>query len=112
MIRDNILSTKSNTFGILPGEVSKDIAIKARARRLEMNLSQSALAKRSGVSLGTLKRFERTAEISLKNLLQLAAAMDSADGFTGLFAESKYSTFEEAVEPVSYGRRKRGRLNE
>lgn len=112
MIRDNMLSTKTDFSGFLPGDLAKGIAARARERRLEMNLSQAALAKRSGVSLGTLKRFERTAEISLKNLLLLGTAMDSSDGFLNLFAERKYSSFEEAVESSSYGARKRGRINE
>jgi transcriptional regulator with XRE-family HTH domain len=112
MIRDNIISTKTDFSGFLPGDLAKGIAARARQRRLEMNLSQAALAKRSGLSLGTLKRFERTAEISLKSLLLLSTAMDSADGFKNLFADRKYTSFEEAVEPASYGSRKRGRINE
>ncbi|HRU38895.1 MAG TPA: helix-turn-helix transcriptional regulator [Candidatus Goldiibacteriota bacterium] len=112
MIKDNILTTKSDIYGFMPGEISKDISKRARERRLELNLSQAALAKRSGVSLGTLKRFERIAEISLKNLLLLAAAMDALDGFKGVFSGRNYATFEEAVESGPYRKRKRGRINE
>jgi transcriptional regulator with XRE-family HTH domain len=112
MTRDNILASKSNIYGFMPGEMAKDLAARARARRLELNLSQAALAKRSGVSLGTLKRFERMAEISLKNLLLLAVAMDAAEGFKSIFSDRNYATFEEAVDTGEYRARKRGRINE
>ncbi|MCE5299788.1 MAG: helix-turn-helix domain-containing protein [Spirochaetia bacterium] len=112
MIKDNIISTDSNAAGRLPGELAGGIADRARRCRLELNLSQLALAKRSGVSLGTLKRFEKTSEISLKHLLLLASAMDAADGFNALFSGRKYSSFEEAVGLSSRGGRKRGMINE
>jgi len=38
--------------------IAQGIAIRLRNRRLALNLSQQALATRSGVSLGSLKRFE------------------------------------------------------
>ena len=52
-----------------PQSLAEGIAKRVRARRLELNLTQQALAKRSGVSLGSLQRFENQAEISLKSLL-------------------------------------------
>ena len=51
--------------------IAKVIAMKVREKRLYFNLTQQALSKKSGVSLGSLKRFERTHEISLRNLLLL-----------------------------------------
>jgi transcriptional regulator with XRE-family HTH domain len=112
MIKDNILAVKSSIYGFMPGEMAKDIAARARESRLDMNLSQSALAKRSGASLGSLKRFERTGEISLKNLLLLAVALDAAEGFKSIFLNRNYATFEEAVGTGTYRARKRGRINE
>ena len=82
MIKDNILSIKSDFIGSSPVEIGRGISLRARTRRLELNLTQAALASRSGVSLGTLKRFERYGEISLKNLLLLAVALKSIDGFS------------------------------
>jgi transcriptional regulator with XRE-family HTH domain len=111
-IRDNIISTKDDFNGYMPGEIAKEIAGRVRSRRLELNLSQAALAKRSGVSLGTLKHFERTSEISLKSLVLLAAAMDAADGFKNIFSTRNYATFDEAVSVKNRRTRKRGRIND
>ncbi|MBN2753418.1 MAG: helix-turn-helix transcriptional regulator [Candidatus Goldbacteria bacterium] len=112
MIKDNILSTKLNVdnFGVY--DLSAGISLRARTRRLELNLSQSALSSRSGVSLGTLKRFERSGEISLKHLLMLAAALKSTKEFNLLFTTQNYATFEEAVSIKKTRKRKRGRIND
>ena len=48
----------------------QEIAERAKFRRLEQNLTQEGLALRSGVSLGSIKRFERSGEISLKSLME------------------------------------------
>lgn len=67
-------------------ELIRDIAAAAKARRLSMNLTQRGLAQRSGVSLGTLKKFERTGKISLESLLNIAMALGATQGFESLFA--------------------------
>ncbi len=108
---DNILSFKGVIDGNNPGDMLKGISVRVRARRLERNLTQAALAARSGVSLGTLKRFEHTGEISLKHLLMLAVVLDCTDNFSILFTERKYRTFDEAVAPV-VKEKKRGRIND
>ena len=38
-----------------PQEVMQDIAVRAKAKRLEQNLTQQGLSVRSGVSLGTIE---------------------------------------------------------
>ena len=52
-----ILKTPENICGEIAGNV--------RARRKGAKLSQEALSAKSGVSLGSIKRFESTGEISL-----------------------------------------------
>ncbi|MEG0621161.1 MAG: helix-turn-helix transcriptional regulator, partial [Raoultibacter sp.] len=73
-----------------PPEIAGGLAQNVRARRKEAHLSQLALAKKSGVSLGSLKRFESTGEISLFSLLKIAIALDCEDDFTQLFARKHY----------------------
>ena len=46
-----------------------------------MNLPQRALADRAGISLASLKRFEREGLISLHSLLSLAMALGCLDDF-------------------------------
>jgi len=55
----------------LPSDVLKEIALKHRILRKKAGLSQVELAERSGVSLGSIKRFENSGQISLESLLKL-----------------------------------------
>jgi transcriptional regulator with XRE-family HTH domain len=71
----------------LPHQALTDIAAKARARRKQRKLSQKELAERSGVSFGSIQRFEQSGLISLEALLKIAFALDCIDGFGGLFPE-------------------------
>lgn len=64
-----------------PLEVQAALAERFKKRRLSLNFSQEGLALRSGVSWGSLKRFERTGEISLASLLQLALVLDCLHDF-------------------------------
>lgn len=95
-----------------PGSILNKIAERAKRNRLELNLSQSALAAKSGVSLGTLKRFESTAEISLKSLVMLAVALDATEEFGLLFSKQKYQSLDELLKLNKAKTKKRGRLNE
>ena len=57
-----------------------------------------ALSKKSGVSYGSLKRFESTGEISLMSLLKLAIVLDCADGFEQLFAQAEIHSIQEIID--------------
>ena len=80
-----------------PYEVSIKIAEKAKAKRKYMKLTQQQLADKSGVSLGSLKRFERTGEISLSSLLKIALVLDSLKEFERLFDKPEYTSIEEIL---------------
>ena len=54
-----------------PPDISKELAKRHRAIRKQLKLSQEEMAERSGVSLGSLKRFENTGKISLESFLKL-----------------------------------------
>ena len=54
-----------------PFDFLEEIALRHKTLRKQAGYSQSELAKRSGVSLGSLKRFETTGQISLESLLKL-----------------------------------------
>jgi transcriptional regulator with XRE-family HTH domain len=64
-----------------PSDILEEIAVKHRSIRKEAGLSQVELAERSGVSLGSFKRFERTGQISLESLLKLAHVLNRLDDF-------------------------------
>ncbi len=92
-----------------PRAISKKIAGKMKRRRLALNLTQENLSKMSGVSLGSLKRFENQYKISLEHLLQLALALDALEGFNNLFSENNYQSIDELIERKKIKERKRAR---
>lgn len=69
----------------LPSDILAEIAMKHRKLRKMAKLSQAELADRSGVSLGSVKRFERTGQVSLESLLRLASILGRLDDFNSLF---------------------------
>jgi transcriptional regulator with XRE-family HTH domain len=68
-----------------PYDFLQDIALRHKALRKQAGFSQSELAKRSGVSLGSLKRFELTGQISLESLLKLADVLNRLNDFEAIF---------------------------
>ena len=89
-----------NNFSFLksPNEINKDIAKRMRERRKEKKLTQVQLSERANVSLGSLKRFERTGEISLSFLIKMAFALGCQDDFDALFAKKGYSSIQEVID--------------
>ena len=69
----------------IPVEMRMILAEKFRAMRKAQRYSQAETAERSGVSLGSIKRFENTGQISLESLLQLSYLFDRVEEFTLIF---------------------------
>ncbi len=67
-----------------PSEVSKALAERHRTLRKQLKMSQEEMAERSGVSLGSLKRFENTGKISLDSLLKLIHLLGRLNEFDNL----------------------------
>lgn len=76
-------------------DLRETVRLAARNRRIALGLTQAELAARSGVPLGTLKRFERLGEVSLSTLLALAEALDALAGFHGLFPLPEARSLDE-----------------
>jgi transcriptional regulator with XRE-family HTH domain len=62
-------------------DILKELAQKHKVIRKQAGLTQSALAERSGVSLGIIKRFENTGRISLESLVQSAQILNRMGDF-------------------------------
>ena len=92
-----------------PYALAKGIALRMKDRRLAIGLTQRALAERSGVSLGSVKRFETRYEISLKHLLKLAVVLDDTEGFSSLFLGEHYHTIDDVLKASATKKRQRGR---
>lgn len=89
----------NNNFLLLktPYEIQQDISKHAKQHRKSLKLTQSVLANRSGVSLGSVKRFEQTGEISLSSLLKIAMVLDCLSDFENIFVKHEYSSIEEVI---------------
>ena len=77
--------------------IKKDLAKRVRLRRREGKLSQAELGQRSGVSFGSIRRFETTGEISLANLLRIAVVLGYTNDFSKLFERKNYQSLDEII---------------
>lgn len=84
-----------------PYDVSMELAERAKEKRKYMKLTQMQLAEKSGVSLSSLKRFERKGEISLSSLLKIAMVLDSLKDFENVFEKPEYASIEEILNDKS-----------
>lgn len=90
----------NNEFSFLrsPTDISMQIANRMQKKRKANKLTQMQLAGRSGVSLGSIKRFERLGEISLSSLVKIAFILDCEDDFDSLFARKEYRSIQEVID--------------
>ncbi len=83
-------------------ELNQALALRLKKLRKRRGLSQQQLSERSGVSYGSLKRFESTGQISLLSLTKLALALNCADELRSLFTSVAYNSIEEVVREQEY----------
>lgn len=72
-----------NIYGVdkTPTDFQLEIADRVKRLRKQKGYSQTELAKRSGVSLGSLKRFELNGHISFESLLKLVFVLNRLNDF-------------------------------
>ena len=89
-------------------DVTLAIATRLRSRRLAHQLTQQGLARRSGVALSTLIKFERSGQISFKSFVRLAIALQDESALENLMREEEFATLDEVLQ--SKKKRQRGRI--
>ena len=80
-----------------PNEIAKNLADKIKKHRKKLKISQEILAKKSGVSLGSIKRFETKYEISLQSLIKITIALNLDNDFENLFTQKTYTSIDEVI---------------
>ena len=90
-MNNNFLNQKT------PNEIAKSLAEKIKQQRKKLKISQQELAQKSGVSLGSIKRFETKYEISLGSLIKIAIALDLDSDFEKLFSSKTYTSIDEVI---------------
>ena len=78
-------------------EINGDLAKRIRNIRRRRKISQEELSRRSGVSYGSIKRFETSGQISLLSLTKIAMALDCAEEIKGLFTAVPYQSLEGVI---------------
>lgn len=78
-------------------EIDIEIANRMIQLRKRKKISQKELAVRSGVSLGSVKRFEQSGEISLRSFTKLAIALEVEGELESLFSEVPFESIEEVI---------------
>ncbi len=78
-------------------ELNQKLAQRIRNIRRRRSISQEKLAVMSGVSFGSIKRFETSGQISLISLTKIAIALDLADELRNLFVQAPYKDIQEVI---------------
>ena len=78
-------------------ELDQKLAQRVRNIRKRRSISQKKLSSMSGVSYGSIKRFEATGQISLISLTRIAMALDIADELRSIFTQVPYKNIQEVI---------------
>ena len=78
-------------------ELDLKLAQRVRNIRKRRSISQEKLASMSGVSYGSVKRFESTGQTSLLSLTKVAMALDIADELRNIFSQVPYRDIKEVI---------------
>lgn len=80
-----------------PNDIAKELVEKIKQHRKKLKISQAQLAVKSGVSLGSIKRFESKYEISLNSFIKILIALNLEQDLENLFTQKSYNSIEEVI---------------
>lgn len=80
-----------------PNDIAHELVEKIKQHRKKLKISQAQLASKSGVSLGSIKRFESKYEISLNSFIKILIALNLEQDLENLFTQKKYNTIDEVI---------------
>lgn len=78
-------------------ELDQKLARRVRNIRKRRSISQEKLAQMSGVSYGSIKRFEASGQISLISLTKIAMALEIEDELRTIFTQVPYKDIQEVI---------------
>lgn len=90
-----------NIFQKTPNEINRIIANNITKLRKRKKISQKELSLKSGVSYGSIRRFENEGEISLTSLTKIAIALGVSDELEELFSNVSYDSIQEIINDQS-----------
>lgn len=80
-----------------PNDIAKELVEKIKQHRKKLKISQAQLASKSGVSLGSIKRFESKYEISLNSFIKILIALNLEGDLENLFTQKNYTSIDEVI---------------
>ena len=80
-----------------PNDIAKELVEKIKQHRKKFKFSQVELASKSGVSLGSIKRFESKYEISLNSFIKILIALNLEQDLENLFTQKNYNSIDEVI---------------
>ena len=80
-----------------PNDIAKELVEKIKHHRKKLKISQAQLASKSGVSLGSIKRFESKYEISLNSFIKILIALNLEQDLENLFTQKDYNSIDEVI---------------
>ena len=103
---DNIISLNN----LLPIEAQKKLAKQAKESRLARGWTRETLSQQTGIPVPTIKRYETTGEISLRQFLKLVFILGDLDQLNDVFKpdEPFYSSLDEIQKATEKPKRVRG----
>ena len=78
-------------------EIIWEVANNTKRLRKRLKISRQKLSEMSGVSYGSIKRFEETGNISLLSLTKIAMALDASGDVKKIFSEVPYKSIQEEI---------------
>jgi hypothetical protein len=81
-----------------PSDISDKLANKLKIKRKWLGHSRAKAAEYSGVPASTIRRFEDSGEISLRQLLMLCQTYDDLDTFPELFSIPQAKTVDDLLK--------------
>ena len=80
-----------------PEEINLNLAKRVKNLRKRKKITQLELSKRTGISYGSIKLFERSGNISLLSLTKIAMEIDCSDEIKNLFTNTVYASIQEVI---------------
>jgi transcriptional regulator with XRE-family HTH domain len=95
---------------ITPSKAQNKLADNVRLRRLNMDLTQEGLSKRSGVPLPTLRKFEQKGLVSLEAYLKILMVVGGLEKMLDALSveQQSFSSIDEVLEDGTKPTKKRG----
>lgn len=80
-----------------PSDVAIKMAQKLKSIRKRRKITQKQLAARSNVSYATLRKFEKTGQISLESFIKISMELGLLNELSNLFSNPTYNSIEEVI---------------